>query len=146
MNNKFFSNFLIGYRFKRIYHYWELICLSFVNEKKQYNFHVQSEIRIINSTAEEVFNNRRLFLDEHSNNYIDKKLDSINTILYNTHITSISSDKIGNLQIEVQNKNREDYFIFINIDTNEDEEKWRLIEVGTNTPHLVCYPNHLELE
>ena len=127
--------------FTRLYHVLELICISFADERNQYNIHSQCMFRIIDPDGKTLICDNDYYSDETG---FDVKVNEINDNFILLKVKNVKVDpSTGDIEIQLEG----DYSIqFIVNSTDEEDEMWRFIKCDDKTPHLVCYPGHIDEE
>lgn len=134
------KDILIGSKLSCSFWCMDMLCLSFIKDSNEYQFHIQCLCRLLKNDS--------IIASSGDGYYSSLKTtnNTISDVIYN----EICGNENVNIQDVILSKCGDICIIFsdnivmeIIADASRDVEQWRFVKVDSDIDHLVCYPNEL---
>lgn len=119
----------------------DLLCLSFVKDKHEYQLHIQCLTRLKKDKKIIASTNNLCYSQDDDESEVFSKAVSNHLKKYTANqVCDVSISICGDMYFSFGNGVEMEIIVDSSVD---DNEQWRFLEVDANKEHIVCYPNLL---
>lgn len=119
----------------------DMLCLSFIKERRKYQLHIQCLCRLTdNGTITASSGDIYYSSSDSRSNTISEIINENIAENKNTKIRDVFVQKYGDVSISFSDGTVMEIIVDA---ASHDTEQWRFIKVDSGEEHLVCYPNRI---
>ena len=138
------ENILMGAALSDSFWCMDMLCLSFIKERYEYQLHIQCLCRLTNKGTITASSGDIYYASSDSgSNTISEIINENIAENKNTKILDVLVQKCGDVSISFSDGTVMEIIVDA---ASHDTEQWRFIKVDSGEEHLVCYPNRICIE